>query len=327
MTEETFVGFWPTREEVGVVEPFTLDKGGYPDKGTRDRCIATHLDFSGPGWKIKLCGDYLLLVHLESLEPALETERKQDARDVTYSMAGTSAAWPKYVEALNALNFLLFASCNTGRGHSILHDFLELNFWQCARIKYDASGNPLTHANYGRFTGAYLRRYGERTYKKPLTLSKITDETFKDMAYYWSIFFDANLVSLAALGAKVISDHRLGNYRAAIVLAWFEIESWIIETAAGLGIKTTRTVKKTGEVKTLYITDILKKLPAGTTVKVNHKDIDDLRKIRNKIAHKNYQPSLIDSALAIRTLMYVMNLNTGLWLKVDTNAPPRIGLS
>ena len=250
-------------------------------------------------------------------------ERKQDPREFDFSLAGTSAAWPRYVEALNALNFLLFASCNTGRGHSILHDFLELSFWQCARIIYDSSGTPLRHANYGRTTGSYLRRFGERTYSKPLPLSKIDNQTFEDVAFYWGIFYETGLVPLAALGAKVISDHRLGNYRASVVLAWFEIESWIIATADGLGLKTTQPPTKAGNVHTLPISKIINKLPAGTTVKVNFSDIDKLREIRNEIAHKNYQPSMQDSALAISNLMYVINMKTGLWLKVDGGSPPK----
>lgn len=326
MSELTFVGFWPTREEVGEYGPITLNSCGLPDNDTQARCASTLFDFHGPGWKIKVCADYLVLLHIEDLEQSLTAERNQRNSIVHFSIEATRAAWPRYIEALNALYFLLFASCFTGRNHSILHDFSELSFWHCARILYRDDGKPIRHSNYGRTSGSYLRRFGERTCSTSPPSLALDHETFKDMAFYWNIIQDIDLVPLAATAAKVVSDHRLSNYRASIVLTWFEVENWIIETADGLGIKTTYVVKKTGDILTHKITDILKQLPEGTTVKVNFSDIDALRVIRNKIAHKNYRPVLQDSALAIRCLMYVIKMRSGLNLKVDEGPPPTIGL-
>ena len=116
-----------------------------------------------------------------------------------------------------------------------------------------------------------------------------------------------------------------GNYKASIVLAWFEMESWIIEVADGLGIATTY-VKKNGETRMKYIKDILKLLPDGTTVKVNFSDIDTFREVRNRIAHRNFNPLLRDSVLAIRCLMYVIKMKSGLNLNVDEGMPPTISL-
>lgn len=326
MSEKTFLGFWPTREEVGEFGPITLNDCSLPDTDSQARCASTLLDFSGPGWKIKVCADYLVLVHLEDLEPALTAERNQLTSNFDFSIEATRAAWPRYVEALNALYFLLFASCFTGRNHSILHDFSELSFWHCTRILYDDDGKRIRQANYGRTSGSYLRRFGQRTCDTAPPALTLDHETFKDMAFYWNIFHDLDLVPLVATAAKVISDHRLPNYRASIVLAWFEVESWIIETADGLGIQTTSIAKKTGDTLTHKITHILKKLLEGTTVKVNFSDINALRVIRNDIAHNNYRPALQDSALAVRCLMYVIKMRSGLNLKVDEGTPPTIGL-
>jgi hypothetical protein len=322
---DTFVGFWPAREQFGEFEPMVLDPSGLPDSDTQTRCATTLLDFSGDGWKIRVCADYLVLLHLADLEPSLRAERTQSKDIANFSMGATRAAWPKYVESLNAIYFLLFASCHTGRNDYMLQDFAEISFWHCARLQYDKHDTPIKHANYGRTSGAFLRRFGERTYKKPQSLTQIKHEIFKDAALYWSVVYELGLVSMAALGAKIISEHRLGNYQASIVLAWFELERWIIETASTLGLRTTK-FRKTGKVKTDNVNEILKRFPDGTTVKVNFTDIDKLREIRNDIAHKDLNPTIQDSALAIRCFFYVFKMRSGLVLKVDEGPPPTFGL-
>ncbi len=264
MSDKTFVGFWPTREEFGEIGPITLDSCSLPDTETQARCASTLFDFSGPGWEIKVCADYLLLLHITDLEPSLTTERNQSKSNFNFSINATQKAWPRYVEALNALYFLLFASCFTGRGNYILHDFSELSFWHCANILYGEDGKPIKHSNYGRSSGSYLRRFGERKCNTIPSSLNLEHEIFKDMAFYWRIIWDINLVPLTATATKVISNHRLGNYRSSIVLTWFEVENWIIETANGLGIQTTRVAKKTGDVLTRHISQIIKDLPEGT---------------------------------------------------------------
>ena len=323
--EQTFVGFWPAREEVGEFVPVTVDSCNLPDADTQARCSSTLLDFSGPEWKIKVCADYLVLLHLKNLEPSLEAERNQSDNIIDFSIGATRKAWPQYVEALNALYFLLFASCFTGRNHSILHDYSELSFWNCARILYGSDEKPIRHANYGRTSGSYLRRFGGRKCSPSASSSTIDHAAFKDMAFYWEIIHDTDLVPLIANAAKIVSDHRLGNYRAAIVLAWFEVESWIIETADELGIQTTHVTKR-GHTLNDNISVIIKRFPDGTTVKVNLSDIDNLRDIRNKIAHRSYNPALQESALAIRCLLYVIKMKSGLCLKIDEGPPPTLGL-
>ena len=322
-THKVFVGFWPMLEHHGEVDEISLDSCGRPDDESQKRCREVIWSSAGPGWEMSISADYLSLLHLEELEPALRNERSQDKSDLALlSMSGTSRAWPKYVEALNALYFLMFAACNTGRNSMFLHDFSELSFWDCERVLFSDDRLPIRHAKYGRTTDPYLRRFGLRSYEKPPNLAPIDHEIFDDAAYYWSVLYDLKLVPLASLGAKLFSEHRLDNYRVTIALAWFEIEAWIFELATTLGIST-----KTKKGWDRPISDVIDDFPAGTTVANVNTELSKLRKKRNKIAHDNADASLQDSSLALELFLYVLKMKSGLCLNAHTHRPPTLGLA
>ncbi len=318
--DRTFVGFWPASTQFGEPECFALDECSLPDRDTQRALRATLLSYDGPGWKIKLCADYLLLLHLETLEEALQEERNQGPDLVNFSLGATRKARTAYLEALNALNFLLFAAARTGHNHVFLHDFREVSIWDCARIMYDATGNPLRHATYGRFPDTAIRREGKRQFSQIPQFNSVEHSIFSDAAFYWGWFYELGLLPMAAVGAKIVSEHRLQNYGTAIALAWFEIESWIYQTAAILGLRT-----KSKRGRYLFVSQVIDQFPAGTTVANRKGDLDTLREKRNQVAHANAQASREDSALAIGTFLYVLTTRTGLSLEVDLHEIPTLG--
>ena len=328
-TEETFVGFWPARAEYCSIEQDSYDECKKPDAEMQKKLRATLLNISEEGWKIIVSADYMCLLHLEELEPALSEElnKECDMDSISHNfLSGTKTAWPQYIEALNAFNFLIFSSCQTGRNNVFLHDYNELSFWSCSRIIYNENSIPQRHAQYGRTSDAYLRRFGNITYDKPLGLQKIDLNIFKDATFYWSVIYKRGLVPLTSILAKIVSEHRLENYRTSTALSWFELESWINEKADEQGIETTKISKKG---KTIYIgiADIINKFLLGTTVANLRDDLHIIRDKRNDIAHGNSSATIQDSSLAITCLLEVLNIKTGLKLELNLHSAPTIGLA
>lgn len=317
---ETFVGFWPAREAHGEITEFELEHGVPTDHSVK-RLRLTLLSYSGRGWKMKVCADYLCLLHLDEFEAALKIGRQCSDIASPDLLRGTNAAWPAYLQALNAWYFLMFSACQTGRNTVFMHDFSELSFWNCSRLLYDQSGEPIRHANYGRAVDAYLCRFRQRIFESIPTFLKIDHGIFDDAAAYWETCSLRGLISLAALGCKVVSEHRLRNYRAAVALAWFELEAWISNSIRDLGFQMTTRKGKDRPIK-----EMIDDFPAGTAVANLRDELHALRNIRNSIAHQNAPATHSDSALALRCFVKMLNARSGLALRVDENPTPTIGL-
>ena len=321
--EETFFGFWPARDEYCQIDSFAVDDCGLPDEDTRKALGQTLESFSMPGWKMIISADYLCLLHLKSIGAGLNSERKHNRESEIYdlSLRTSRRSQFQYIEALNAWYFLIFAACRTGRNNVFLHDFSELSSWHCPRLMYTASGKPLRHLRFGRENEPGLRRFGRCAYDKVPAFQTIDLGIFRDAAFFWEIVFDSDLVPVAALGAKIVSEHRLENYKSSVALAWFELESWIFSKTIELGIPT---VKKNGWH--LGIKEIINKFPKGTLVSNYSQELNDVRNVRNGIAHENVTPSHEQSSHAIETFMEIFNVRSGLRLQVDLHQTPTMGL-
>lgn len=317
---ETFVGFWPTREDFGEIDEFELEQG-IPTINSANLLRATLLSYNGRGWKMVVCADYLCLLHLDEFEDALAISRQCEDIASPDLFRGSQAAWPAYIQALNAWYFLLFAACQTGRNSVFMHDFAELSFWNCTRLLYKESGESVRHANYGRATGAYLCRFRQRIFGSPPSFLRIEHGIFDDAASYWRTISSRNLVSLAALGCKIVSEHRIKNHRAAVALAWFELEAWIISSIQLLEFQTTTRRNRDRPIK-----DMIDDFPLGTSVANLRDDLHALREVRNRIAHQNVLATHSDSALALRCFVRMLNEVSGLALKIDENPGPTVSL-
>lgn len=317
---ETFVGFWPAGFDYGEIAEFELENGLTSTK-TASNLKETILSYSGEGWKMLVCADYLCLMHLDKFEGGLAIERQEREPFSENFLRETRAAWPAYVQALNAWNFLLIAACNTGRSHYVLTDFEEVSVQNCVRLLYGANGTPLRQATYGRRHEAVLRRFRERLFTSPPTYIKIHNGIFNDAAHYWGVVSKLNLVQLANLGGKLVSEHRLKNYRPAVALAWFEIEAWIIESIISLGFST-----RTRKSKERRISEMINDFPDGSSIANMRRDLQALLVVRNDVAHKHKEATYADSALALRCFLQMVNVRTGLALGIDANPAPIFGL-
>ncbi len=320
-SNKTFLGFWPTRENFGEISLININNVGIPDKKSRDQLKETIYLKPSAKWEIIVAVDYMVLLHLRDLEHELHIERNQNKDKINFSMRGTMAAWPVYLESLNAIYFLLFAAMYTGRNLSYLHDFSEITLWDCSRLIYNQHNKPLRHAHFGRKSEHYLRRFGECIYSAPITLSQIDKRVFDDMAHYWSTIYNLKLIKFTSVGTKILYEHRIKNFNASVTTAWFEIENWITEYAHVIGVPLTDKDNNSLEIKRL-----INKFPLGTMVSNLSSDLHAVRIARNNIAHSNSAASFNDSQLAITCFMKIFNLKTGLPLNIDFNAPPIFGL-
>jgi len=321
----TYVGFWPMREMHGAIDLEIYD--GFPTEPCKKKLREPLLAERGVGWSYIVCKDYLNLLHLESCEPALVSERESLNNDefISFSLTATRFAWKQYLEALNALYFLIFAACRTGRNHLCLPDFAELSIWNCSRLMYDQNGIPHRHAHYGRSTGSYLRRFGLQKFERSETLIPLEEGIFQDAAAYWSTVFDAKLLPLAALGTKIITEHRIANYRVAVALTWFELEAWIYQRSQALGYPR-QARRKNGQLKDRTVYELLEDFPKGSTIANIRDDLHAVRKKRNDIAHENLPANRDDSELALKCFLTMFSQRSGLKLEIDMNEPPTLGL-
>ena len=323
-SNKTFFGFWPANDNYSNVDSVILDDSLLASKETQKILQGTFLEKETIDWQIIVCNDYMVLLHIKHLEPTLADERdfNQDSDISMLKFSATRNARRIYLEGLNALNFILFCSCFTGRNDYFLDDFSEVSIWQSLRVMYTKKNTPIRSMQFGRGTKKEMIRRGEYKITREIGNFKFKIETFKDMIYYWEILYEQNLINLAALGTKIISEHRLQNYNLAVILIWFEIEKWIIKWANDLSIPINH-VDNHGTASPLEIKKILKnfKQREGTTIAGIYDELDDIRKLRNKIAHEGKLASHKESSKAIELFMTMFNLRSGLTTRVAFDLP------
>lgn len=326
-TEKTFFGFWPTDDNY-----FAVDEEEAKDDDKKDAIQKslkeTLAEYESQDWQMIVCNDYLLLLHLKPLEDPLNDEREHNDTSEIYDLRlGTSRQVTfQYVESLNALYFLFYASCFTGRNNYILHDFSEVTKWQCLRVMYSNDNKPQRRIQFGRGTKKELYRRELYSLEDSQTFFKIDINTFSDTAHYWGIIFNLKLIPLAAVGSKIISEHRLESYDLSVVLVWFEIENWINSNARNLGVSTTTTNPRTGRIRYHGIAEIIDDFPLGTSIANLASELHSVRVVRNNIAHNGTIPSHQQSAEAIELFIKMFNMRTGLNLRVDTHQTPTGGI-
>lgn len=327
LNEKTFFGFWPADDYHCSLDSIILDGNGFPDETTRHKLKDTLLDFGTDDWHIIVSKDYMCLLHLKSFENPLNVEREHNntCELCAVSLRTTRQIKNQYIESLNGLYFLIFASCFTGRGAYFLHDFSEITTWQCFRVMYSSENIPLRRIQFGRATKKDMIRRGQCIEEQTKDFLKIEPTIFKDAIYYWDIVNQQNLVSLASIGTKIISEHRLESYDISVTLAWFEIEKWIMDFTRNLGIQTFR-IKGNGDPYYFGIKEIIDSFPIGTTIATLSDELHEVRKIRNQIAHSGTTPSHKESSKAIELFVKMFNIRSGLNLSVSTHPTPSSGM-
>lgn len=326
--EKTFFGFWPADDNYCSLDSLILDDNGHPDEATKSELKDTLLYHESDDWQIIISKDYMCLLHFKALEEPLNNEREHNRSCELYqlSLGATRQIKYQYIEALNALYFLIFSSCFTGRGNYFLHDFSEVTIWQCLRVMYSSSNTPLRRIQFGRGTKKEMSRTGLCLEEKIEGFLKIELNIFKDAIHYWDIIFKQNLIPLASVATKIISEHRLESYNLSVVLAWFEIENWIMDFTRDLGIQTSRTNPNSGRVNFFGIKQIINSFPTGTTISNLASELHVVRDIRNNIAHNGSMPSHDESIKAIKMFLQMFNIRSGLNLSVDLHRTPSGGM-
>lgn len=322
----TFLGFWPVRDEIAAFSPIELEQGR-PSDASSKRLRATLLSYDGPGWRMLICEDYLCLLHLAALEPGLRKERSQAADPAGHDfIAGSRAAWPRYLEALNAWFFLLFVSTSTGRNHQVLHDFAELSLWSCTRAIYDDGGALVRQAHYGRTSGSALRRQGRVFFSKAPTTHSLDHRIFADAAAYWGTVFKNGMVSDTALGAKLIAEHRLENYSAVVALGWFRLEAWVFQSAKRFGFPR-KVLRANGKKGNRTVAEMIDLFPVGTTIGNMRDDLHRVRQTRNRVAHRNQAagPGASEEAISCYARMFMAE--SGIRLTIRPGRTPGFGMA
>lgn len=318
--DKTFFGFWPANDNYSNSDSIILDDCLFTSKETQKILQGTLLERESTDWQIIICNDYMVLLHLKHLEPSLADERNFNQHsDISILKFGaTRNARKVYLEGLNALNFILFCSCFTGRNDYFLDDFSEVSIWQSLRVMYTRKNTPIRSMQFGRGTKKEMIRRGEYKITSKVGNFKFKIETFKDMIHYWGILYQQNLINLAALGTKIISEHRVQNFNLAVILIWFEIEKWIIKWASDLSISINNEIGNPLEIKKILKNFIVFE---GTTIAGLYDEIDDIRELRNEIAHDGKLASHVESSKAIELFLKMFNLRSGLTLNVEYNLP------
>lgn len=342
MSEENsyikYFGFWPLPSNYFKLERLTLNGSGFIDESTKAIFLEKAIEICGDGWRFAVTGDYLCMLHIDEIENDLLREKSLNkaANDhIQISLGFSRFARFRYCESLNAIYFLMFGAFFTGRNHYMLHDFSELTIWSCGRFTYDQNGQALRGGQFVRPPEQQLRRLGISKVESADSMAGFDINIFRDTALYWSVIYELKLVSTAAVGAKVASEHRIENFKASVSLTWLEIEEWLVSFAIEIDIDvyargkngSIRIDNETGHPMYKGIKKLINDYPEGTWVYTNKSYLHDVRVLRNQIVHRGYIPNRVESALALQIFLRMFNFRTGLNLRIDTHGVPTQGVS
>lgn len=328
--EQRFFGFWPADAHYGEPEKLTVINSGVLSPASKEELLKPLLNYQGHGWRIVVTGDYLCMLSLDNQEARIQEERAKNserAKDHWFLHFDASSDAPfEYCEALNALYFLIFAACFSGRGDYFLHDFTFLNKWSIDRFVCEEDGRARRVQLFARKSEQAMRRLQLSKLGKHRNMQKINHEIFADAAAFWKIIFDLDLISTTAVGAQVLAAHRLRDFRSSLALTWFEVEEWLFEHAKDVGVETKffNSKKKKWQEKNAH--NLINSFKSGTWVYAMKDRMHNIRGIRNKVAHGGYKPTQQQSAEALRLFVELLNYRSGLFLNIDTNPPPTHGL-
>lgn len=331
-----YFGFWPAPPNYFEPAELSTNSEGYISDSTKSQLLEKIVEIERPGWKIAVTGDYLCMLHLDEIESALRAEREHNqSADIANLRLGVSrSARFEYVEALSALNFLLFCARFTGRGDYTIHDYFELTTWLISRFHYGSDGLAIKGGAFSRPPQQQLRRIRALKVEAPQDRFPIDLNVFRDAISYWEVLYDADLLSTASVGSKLISEHRKEDFRACVGLTWFEIEKWLTPFAEHAGLNVyqyrqgnVRRDRRTGQPMYKMISTVIDDFPEGTWIYANADDLRNVAWLLNQVAHKGYMPSRPESANAINVFMRVLNFRSGLCLRADTNPTPTSGVS
>ena len=325
---DRWCGFWPASRRFCELPEIPTGPDGLPTEDARAALRQVVLEFAGPDWQIAIAADYLCLMRLVTLEQDIEAEQTHNVEAPIYDLqTGRSrSALFAYCEALNALYFLIFCACYVGRSNSFLNDFSELGVWNINRYANLISGKDVMIQRFTRLSYQCLLRNGETRLRTRSQLRKIDHDIFADAVSFWKVVRWHGLTQLAALGARLISEHRQQNYGVTVALAWFEVERWLFKTAGVYGIPTTYYSKKRKRTFQSSVSQLVQEFPAGTWVKFEKSNLELLRQCRNSVAHRGYKPTHSESAHALELFINMFNVRSGLSLRVSTHPAPSYGL-
>jgi len=277
----------------------------------------TYREINGD-FELRICRDGLILLRVAALESETKPlEPLQRIDDIV-------GRWGKYLDYLNAF-YLLLDSATIKKDNLQYFSLDEVTIKDAFRIRYEngkVGGYDLKSEStawtfqMGRLKAGYgpipIENDHRIIFRRiiPLDTIDFAVQQFKRV-------FDDGLQSVLASFAKSISEYKVGNYETAIVLAWFITERIINqmwkahlislkrdEEGGQQRINSERMEYLTGRDYSASIMTNLLELYGVMPFSV-FKDVDSVRRFRNKIVHSDerYSSNATDAQLSITTAL------------------------
>lgn len=327
MATGTFTAFYPSR-------PFWAVNGiDFGDPKTMDNFEELMSEEmyteSGETFSLKICRDGMVMVRIEELE-----EKDDAAPTATSRIEIIVEKWGEYLDYLNSFYLLLDSSTlrSMNLAHFNLHEITTRDAFRVGhengRIAYynialESVGSTFQMARFRSSYGPTPIAHDPRIATRPTISSEVIWTAAKQFGF---VVKNPGLEKVLASIAKSISEYKVGNYETSIILAWFTSETVVSKMWKTHISSLNKDVGK-GEQRInrerrdyLYGRDFTIGLVANILELFEvlpfrlFRDIDTVRRLRNKIVHREpeYSLTVADAQLAIKTAVELCRNSCGI---------------
>lgn len=297
MTKITYTCFYTNKPFWSIERP-DLDDLGFQSNFT-NRMSEIVFEERIDDLQLRIARDGLIELRDQSLEDRITAERDHGALQTTVEI------WSEYLMLANCV-YLLLDMATISRQNFAFFDFQEITRKDAFRMTYEngrfsSSGHPIESIAGSFCMGRYLSDYRPGV---PLSIDTrisfrqvIEEDTLKLLAHELSQVLQAKeLLEKFYTLSKSMSEYKVGNYKACIVLCWFVIEERLNELYSGFldekncmhgerkRINHERMKFLTGRDFTASIVSNILELCNIITFD-NFDRVDKVRRLRNDIAH------------------------------------------
>lgn len=300
-TQERYIGFYTLNLFWTIERPDIATLKNDPKK-FEEEFSRVIISYSDENFKIEICRDGLILMHINRLEQErilVESEDKRSQSDTRVTDFNS-----EYIAYLNAFQLLLTSATLQVQKYNYF-DNVSLSSYDVISTtkkdgKFDGASLPSFDITQSYYLGRYLSQYNpnypveidQRIAHRHTIIKEVFDKSIVD---FKKIFTDIDTVYILSQINSALSEFKKLSFRQSLILSWFSIEyfinkHWINflqekkEAKETQIINSTRREFLTGkDITSSIMSNMLElngKIPNDIFVK-----IDNVRGKRNLIIH------------------------------------------
>jgi len=296
---ENFTAFYTSRP-FWAGDPINFNAADAAPRFT-ERMSAMVFSYDTNAFRLRICKDGMVMLHVPELEAELETEEDDKPRPIEYTVAW----WGRYLDYLNCLYVLLDSATIEVASHAYF-ELSEITNKDGFRVRFEdgkwkgegiASESIASYYQMGRYASTY--RTEPRCDSRILHRMPLKKEVFDTLFATFSVATrNVSLLKSLASIAKSIAEYKVGNYATSLVLSWFVCESQLLARWSAFldtsnrkfsdgskRVSSDRRQTLTGRDYPISVVSNLLELSSEIPYET-FKHIDTVRGYRNKVVHQ-----------------------------------------